>query len=151
MRRKGYASGGAVEMKNPTQRPYDENYRMNIKGGSMEVPAMNRVSMRPPSLDRDDFKRKAETPPTPRMRPYEAPVPKPKPRPEGLGTSKPPKIAKTANLAKPDVRQKAKESKEPKQAKLSTRAEFEREFARQRKAGAKTFTFKGKRYSTKLA
>lgn len=49
-------------------------------------------------------------------------------------------------MAKPPV-PKAK----PDRGKSKTRMAFEKEFAKQRKAGKKEFTFKGKKYNTKLA
>jgi hypothetical protein len=72
-----------------------------------------------------------------------APPPKPKIRADYLAAPKAvPKAV--ANPVKT-----TKSAKAPK-TKASTRSEFDKEFARQRAMGAKYFTFKGKRYSTKV-
>jgi hypothetical protein len=113
--------------------PKERTFAVSPPKAPEPPPAMVRARVAP--VSDNTLTRTAEPPASP---------PKPKLRPEGLGTSKPPKITKTANSAKSNSR--TKKSKKVK----STRSEFEQEFARQRKAGAKHFTFKGKRYSTKV-
>jgi hypothetical protein len=51
---------------------------------------------------------------------------------------------------KPDRKPKPATDKSRVAGKSKTRVAFEQEFAKQRKAGKKEFTFKGKKYTTKL-
>lgn len=74
---------------------------------------------------------------------------------------KTPNVESTGKSTKIDVSKKAvTPSKKPSAPKTSpvkskgkseTRKAFEKEFAKQRRSGAKEFTFRGKRYNTKLA